>query len=146
MIAIVTCIFAITGEAIISYRYWNNFYFNGTLYTAKVWQNSETLNYIKNNQDYNIFTNGKDVLKLYIPKIKVETNSIPRRINTVTLIENNSFADDINGLVSSIDSGKSCIVYFNNITWRKYLMRDQEILKLFKNYEVMIFNDGFIIY
>lgn len=133
----------VINSNISSFYVWKNHFVNGSGFTAKRWHNSETINFISKFSKDSIFTNGHEVIKLYTKHIPI---SIPSYSNSGTGELNNLFHDHVAAMKSGLVNNKSKIIYFENITWRWYLMSKQDILEEFKDFEISYFTDGFVIY
>jgi hypothetical protein len=121
------------------------FYFDGSNYTGKIWADSDTMKYLRNNHyDGSIFTNGGDVLRLLYSKDNIIYN-LPFKFNPVDQMINNDFQKEMAALKDSVVLGKSILAYFNNITWRNYYPEKELLLNTFKENSFKVLKDGFVI-
>ncbi len=144
VITTVICVFIFIGGSVVSFTFWKEHYIMGHEFTAKAWQDSETMDYVRNHPHYNIYSNVDDAIYLLIPELKFETRPVPAWLNYMTMTENDSLEDDLARMKSQVDSGKAQIVYFHNID-RDYLVQAKQLLALFEGYDLLSFEDGFVL-
>ncbi|WP_155827870.1 ArnT family glycosyltransferase [Gillisia sp. JM1] len=112
---------------------YQNHYKNGSGYTKKKWAESQTLNYIKEkNSDIITYTNGIEIGKLHAQQ---DFYLLPR-LSENLLIEK---------MKEEVSMGEAQIVYLKEVNWRNYLVSENELLEIFKENDVLRFEDGFII-
>ncbi len=145
VITMVVCVFMLAGGTIVSSAFWKEHYTIGHGFTARVWQESETLEYLRNHPCCNIYSNGDDVIYLHIPGLKFETHPLPSWQNPMTMTPYDSYQDDLARMKSQADSGMAQIVWFHKIDGRAYLIQAKELLALFEGYDLLSFEDGFIL-
>jgi len=145
VITMVVCMFTFIGESVVSFTFWKDHYLMGHGFTAKEWQDSETIDYVRNHQQYNIYSNGDDVIYLHIPDLESEIRPVPSWINPMTQSRYDSFDDDLARMKSQVDSGQALIVYFYNVEGRAYLIQAEELLAFFEGYDLMSYEDGFVL-
>ena len=109
----------------------------GIGYTAKVWEESETIEFLESNSlNCAIYSNGADVIYFLSGE---QVNSLPRKnsgsieIATLTTISSEWPIEE-----------KVCIVWFDNITWRDYFFTPEELLQISKVEDETQLADGTI--
>jgi hypothetical protein len=115
----------------------NNFN-EGNGYGAKSWKNSQTIQYIRENNLSNctIYSNGADVTYLLI---NINVNSIPSKSSGANIIADTSSLRNV-----FPQENKACIVWFNQITWRTYLFTPEELTSVTNLERVIQLDDGTI--
>ena len=110
----------------------------GNGYSAKSWKNSQTIQYIRENNlsDCTIYSNGADVTYLLLD---INVKSIPAKSSGANTIA------DISSLENNFpQESKACIVWFNQITWRTYLFTPDELASVTNSERVVQLDDGTI--
>lgn len=112
-------------------------------YASTVWKSSDIIHYLANSKNtVEIFTNGPDVLKLYLG---IKAQRLPKIIDPITRLENREYSSQIDLMVKQLINDNAIIVYFYNITWREYLP-DTEKLKSYTSLSpVYTGRDGIIL-
>jgi len=92
---------------------------NGIGFASKKWIQSDMLHWVKKlPKDTVIYTNGPDVIKIIAHR---SSKMVPSIFFPVNQTKNNNIQSDIYDMVSEISDHKGVIIYFNGITWRRYL-------------------------
>lgn len=110
----------------------------GKGYSAKSWKNSQTIQYMRENNLSNctVYSNGADVTYLLL---KISVKSIPSKSSGANTIA------DISYLKNNFpQENKACLVWFNRITWRKYLFTPDELLSITDLEQSIQLDDGTI--
>jgi len=110
----------------------------GNGYSAKSWKNSQTIQYIRENNLSNctVYSNGADVTYLLL---KINVKSIPSKSSGANIIA------DISSLKNTFpQESKACIVWFNQITWRTYLFTPDELTSVTNLERTVQLDDGTI--
>jgi hypothetical protein len=110
----------------------------GNGYSAKSWKNSQTIQYIRENNlsTCAIYSNGADVTYLLL---NINIKSIPSKSSGANIIADTSSLQNV-----FPRENKVCIVWFNQITWRTYLFTPDEITSVTNLERVVQLNDGTI--
>lgn len=130
---------------ITSVIWWSDIYKNGQGFTAAFWKNSSTLKAVAHFSDKKIITNSTEIINLYYPNLKGEKQSLPIRFNTASNEPEPEYAQNLSELKNSLEENKSVIIYFDEITWRDYLVPKDTLLKVLKDQSILPFSDGVII-
>jgi len=141
----VTISLLIINSSVSFYRSWHDHYINGSGFTSKIWQDSETVKRLTDFSDYQAYSNGAGLFKLYSPQNKTIAKSLPRKFNLLTIDENISYYQRLMDLKDSIESGKSVIIYFNKLSSLKHYPDESELFELLKDCNIIQFEDGFAI-
>jgi len=111
----------------------------GKGYSAKSWKNSQTIQYINENNLSNncaIYSNGPDVVYLFL---NINVKSIPSKSSGANTIA------DISSLENSFpQENKACMIWFDQIPWRTYLFTSDELLSVTKLEHSVQLDDGTI--
>lgn len=128
-------IYPVRSTALIEIRH----FFEGSQYGDYFWKNSKTIEYIRENklQNCTIFTNGKDVLYLYL---NLNEKSIPSKSKGSIIVADKSDLQKFFG-----KEEKACIIWFNRIN-REYLFTPQEIISVTSLEKIITLDDGKIIF
>jgi len=115
---------------------------NGLGYTARQWQESESIAFVKSiSNNVNIYSNGWDVIRFLTGK---NVLPIPSKTNSGTMLDNQNFQREINSVCENIIGNRAMLVFLDNITWRWYLPSQTEIETTCHLPVLEIFNDGII--
>lgn len=105
--------------------------------TARVWRESETLNFLQNNQlDCALYSNGSDVIEFYTG---LESTTLPRKLSGNTQI---LFLEDLS-MDWPIENEKTCLVWLNNRN-RNYFFYPNELLQISVLEQEIKLSDGTI--
>jgi hypothetical protein len=137
--------FILISNSAYAYRNWSSHFNSGNGYTSRDWRFSETVERIEEYEVYQIYTNGFDVLKLYLPGQSQSIRILPSWINPNTKIENKNFEQDLLKMKKDIKTGQSVLIYFENIDWRYYYVKKEDLLEIAKDFKLIRYNDGFVI-
>jgi len=110
----------------------------GSGYSAKSWKNSQTIQYIRENNlsDCTVYSNGADVTYLLL---NINVKSIPSKSSGANTIA------DISSLEYNFpQENKACLIWFNQITWRTYLFTPDELLSVTNLEQSIQLDDGTI--
>lgn len=110
----------------------------GSGYSSKAWKNSQTIQYIRENNlsTCTVYTNGADVTYLLLNK---SVKSIPSKSSGANTIADTSSLEYI-----FPKENKTCLIWFNQITWRTYLFTPDEILSVTNLEQSVQLDDGTI--
>ena len=113
---------------------------NGTFYTSKSWQQSETIQFLLSDRVIDsgciIYSNGVDVIYLLT---NMDVKQIPASSRSAKVIA------DLSSLENSWpQEDKACIVWFNQIPWRTYLYTPAELTSITTLEDVIQLDDGAI--
>lgn len=113
-------------------------YRRGGGYTSSFWRNSQTIDFIRNDNlpECTIYSNGPDALYL-LANIFAETLP-PKNIATDAAVSSPSPPN-----IWPPDD-KACVVWFDQIAWRTYLLSPDGLLSIASPEETFDFNDGAI--
>jgi hypothetical protein len=80
--------------------------------------------------------------------IRLMTNKaavmLPSKFNSCSLVEIGDFRDQVSQMLEECASGQALMVYFNWITWRKYLPTREDIQSMQDSTPMHSFKDGVI--
>jgi len=134
----ISLVFVLIHPAFITVQNLIEQFHNGRGFNAKQWKNSETLQYIRENNipNYNIYTNGGAVVYHYLT---VNVKSIPAKTcgsNTIAKISslNSSFPLE----------NKAYLVWFNALAFRTYFFTPDELMSIVKLEKTIQLEDGTI--
>lgn len=109
----------------------------GNSFTSKSWRNSETIEYFDNNlTNCTVYSNGMDVIQfltdknVYSTPLKTSGASV---VATLSTLKNEWPKED-----------NVCVVWFDQITWRKYYFTPDELMSVTKLQDEVRLNDGAI--
>lgn len=115
------------------YPIYKNHYENGGGYTKVKWKKSEIVNYLKDkNFEINTYSNGIEIGELHIHK----------GFRLLPLLTENI---KLETLKKEVNRREAQIVFFNDVTWRNYVVSEQKLMELFQAEDILRFEDGFII-
>ncbi|WP_292947294.1 glycosyltransferase family 39 protein [Olleya sp. UBA1516] len=133
-ITIVFFIILLLSNILNTYQLRVNHYQNGTQYSAEVWKNSQSINYIKSKDTLNLYTNAHDIMRFYK---NVNNHKLPF-VNTKT------YDSALQKMTQDIKQGKAQILFFDNIN-RRYFISKPDLLTHFKDFKIHYFKDGMLI-
>jgi hypothetical protein len=100
-------------------------YRNGSGYTSRQWQNSETIAaVISLPKDMEIYSNGQDAIQFLTGRA---VTNIPLVAYPGTLQLNQYFEEELQVICREVIEGEAIVVYLNGITWRWYLPTRNEL-------------------
>jgi len=137
--------FILISSSAYAYRNWSRHFTSGNGYTSREWRLSETVERLEDFKDYQIYTNGLDVLRLYFPGHTGQIRALPSTVNANTKVENDKFHEYLAKMKASIDSGKGVLIYFDKIDWRNFYAKKEDLLALLKEHHFIWFEDGFAV-
>lgn len=121
---------------------WQNHYNNGRGFTGKIWKNSEAITYIQQHNDLDLFTNGIDAVRFFT---SIPSDFFPRKFKPNVRQSNHNYIKEIQLMKTDVQNKTKQILYLDKITWRGYLMSKEELLKEFEDFDIIYFEDGFLI-
>lgn len=123
-----------TGTAIYTIRQFHQ----GSEYSTKSWKNSQTIQYVRENNlsDYPIYSNGTDVIYLFLNK---NVRQIPLKLSGADTIAKSMFSEN-----TFPQENKACLIWFNQLTWRAYLLTPEELLSVTHLEQRIQLDDGAI--
>jgi len=142
-VTVLLMILLITNVSMSSYDVWISHYNNGTAFTNKTLRNSEVLKTISKDKETTIFSNSPHLLRFYSDSdLEFLPRKFHKRVRIPTSTKN--FKKELRNMKEVVDNGDGEIVYINKPRTRRVMEKD-EILKTFKNYEIIQLKDGFIV-
>lgn len=99
---------------------------DGYGYSSPSWRSLQLVSYAKSVNDLKIYTNAHDALGFLTGR---KVNLIPRRYFASSRLENIKFNIQMEQFLSEIQKEEAIVIYFNRITWRKYLPTLEELKK-----------------
>ncbi|WMI69847.1 glycosyltransferase family 39 protein [Mangrovimonas sp. YM274] len=121
---------------------WKNHFFNGQGFSGKKWKNSGVVDYLKQHQNLNLYTNATDALRFFT---RLQGEFIPIKYYPNIKQYNMNYEADILKMKGQVINGTKQILYFESVDWRDYLMSEKELFREFKDFEIISFKDGFLI-
>jgi hypothetical protein len=117
-------------------------YENGIGFNAKTWQESELIKTIRMlPPKVPIYSNGPDAIYMLTGK---RTMNLPSRIRATSSKTDYDFDKNLRKLNESLLHENGKVVYFNNVTWRSFLLTQDELNKLLPLRIFNKFSDGII--
>ena len=112
------------------------------MYTGTSWQNSPTLEFLKNSSAgfSGLVTNGIEVALLFGTTQKVE--SLPKILNPNSMQVRQEFAGEINELSRRICEEQYVLLYFRRLGFRYYLPKEPALLSSMPIEKIRDFGDG----
>lgn len=110
----------------------------GCGYSARSWRNSQTIQYIHENNLSNctVYSNGADVIYLFL---NINVKSVPSKSSGANTIP------DISSLENNFpQESKACLIWFNHLKWRTYFFTPDELLSVTKLEQSIQLDDGTI--
>lgn len=145
LLGLVTISVLIINSSVSFYSTWHDHYINGSGFTSKTWQDSETVKRLADFNEYLAYSNGTGLFKIYSPKNQAIARSLPGKYNLLTIDENTSYYQELAELEVSVESGKAVVIYFNKLSSLKYFPDESELFELLKDCNIIQFEDGFAI-
>ena len=125
VLAIVLCATSLIANGQRTVRLLDDLNTNGVGYNNKTWKSSKAMEFIRAlPDDIPIYSNAPDVIDLLIGR---QTMTIPGKKHSASNDENANFSKEIENMLQRLESSKGFLVYFNMITWRRYLSSPEEL-------------------
>ena len=104
----------------------NDMHVNGIGYNSRIWNESPTLSTLKIlNPRNTIYSNGLDVIAL---KTGLKATSLPKLFSSTTLVENESYKEQLSSMCNKVMEGNAILVYLDEIG-RDYLPKEENLLQ-----------------
>lgn len=98
---------------------------NGMGFTSVQWIDSPVLNELAAIEPGTmVYSNGSDAI-LY--KIGRETTFLPAKYASTSMIKNGNYKAELHAMCTAIQEGKAFLVYLDNIAWRRYFAKEDEL-------------------
>jgi hypothetical protein len=96
-------------------------------YTSKAWRSSPILAAVRQLPgDIPIYTNGPDVIYIHSGR---NANWVPYSVRLTENRPNEDFSRDLSSMIADVESNHGVIVFFDKITWRWYLVQEDQLLR-----------------
>lgn len=126
------------------WKYTGKFYNEGSGYTSQPWANSETIQAVETVQDLTIYTNGQEILQMFLPFQNLYLQ-LPMKQNPVTKLPNKNYLPEMEEMHQLIRSKKATLVFLAGVDYRLYYATKRELLDIFAGCNVLEYHDGFVI-
>jgi hypothetical protein len=121
-------------------RYLDDFRENGTGYTSRQWQKSETIAFVKSlPENFHLYTNGPDVIGFLTGR---ESLQLPEKSSSVTKETNIRYEVETQAMCNDMAESGALLIYFGKITWRGYLPSEDEVISACQLNVIKHFSDG----
>ncbi|GLB50446.1 hypothetical protein Y10_28140 [Neptunitalea sp. Y10] len=127
-----------------SFPIWIHHYNNGEGVNSKTFKNSQIIASYKVAVDKKVYTNADDIITFHLHK-KEHIYLIPKVVNPFDNTPNPEYQNEMDILKNEIAHKKAVIVYFKTITYRDFLISEEEIITQFSEFPIQEYSDGFII-
>lgn len=98
---------------------------DGMGFNATKWVESPILTELtKVDSNITIYSNGSDAI-LY--KTGRQTSYLPAKYASTSMIKNGNYKAELNAMCSAIIDGRAVLVYLDNIAWRRYFAKEDEL-------------------
>lgn len=142
-ITYILLILLIANMSKISYDVWSSHYKKGIGYKSKAFRNSEILKDLPKEKDVILYSNNTFLLRYYSD---LKTEFLPRKIFTRAWIPTSKkrYIKEMRSMKETVKSGEGEIVFFNWPVDKRVALKS-DILKEFKDYNIIKLKDGFIV-
>jgi hypothetical protein len=112
---------------------------DGMGYSSIFWKNSDTLNYIKIAPSERIYSNACDAIYILTGKICYR---LPPKYDRTSLEINKRYLGEIALIKTQLENKSAVLCWLDNLSWRKYLPSEEELIKELHLKVIQKFNDG----
>ena len=125
-------IFLVMSSLISAIPVYTDFYLNGLGFMQRKWKKSSLIRYVSKEEGRIYYTNAPEIIKLH-------TN------NGSNLLPSDSRKKELQIIKRKVKQGSAQILILKSFPWREYIMKEEDIIREFKNFSTIYFDDGLII-